>query len=184
MGRPPNPKAKSDLLRRAAGYVLEHGLTGLSLRPLAAAIGVSPRLLLYHFGSKEQLIVEVLADIASQQHTALGNLDSSADPETRFDLLWAALSSPQLTPFMRTLFEVELRAMEGDPQYRQFASGVIQAWIALVADSLEGVPRPTANFVLSTLSGLLIDRFATGDTARTDKAFAAFKKMLKASAVL
>jgi hypothetical protein len=34
-----------DLLDRVTDYVLEHGLIGLTLRPLAAAIGTSDRML-------------------------------------------------------------------------------------------------------------------------------------------
>ncbi len=45
-----------ELLERAYDYVLQHGLTSLSLRPLAQAIGSSPRVLLFLFGSKEGLL--------------------------------------------------------------------------------------------------------------------------------
>src|SRR5215216_5393943 len=49
------------LLEAAYRYVLEHGLTDLSLRPLAQAIGSSPRVLLFLFGSKDELIRALLA---------------------------------------------------------------------------------------------------------------------------
>ncbi len=52
---------KEELLERAYGYVLEHGIADLSLRPLAAAIGSSPRVLLFLFGTKDGLIRELLA---------------------------------------------------------------------------------------------------------------------------
>ncbi len=87
-------------------YVLQHGLNGLSLRPLAAALGVSARLPLYHFGSKEGLVTEVLAAVASQQQTLLGSLGAETDPLARFDALWARLTSPEFMPFLRSLFEV------------------------------------------------------------------------------
>src|SRR5215468_11131787 len=51
----------NELLDRAYEYALEHGLADLSLRPLAAAIGSSPRVLLYLFGSKEGLVRALLA---------------------------------------------------------------------------------------------------------------------------
>lgn len=184
MGRPANPQAKTLLLQHATQYVLAHGLTHLSLRPLASALGVSPRLLLYHFGSKEQLVVEVLSEIANQQQAVLGYLEASTNPHTRFDRLWQQLTSPQLTPFLRTLFEVELRAMEGDAQYQQFAQGTIQIWIGLVASHLNAVPTPVANFVLAALTGLLIDRFSTHDTQRSDQAFAALKQTLISGGLL
>ncbi len=52
-----SPSAReTELLERAYAWVLEHGLSDLSLRPLAAAIGSSPRVLLFLFGSNEGLL--------------------------------------------------------------------------------------------------------------------------------
>ena len=179
MGRPPNPQAKADLLDRTTAYVLQNGLIDLSLRPLAGAIGVSARLLLYHFGSKERLIVEVLSTIAIQQQAVLANMDPAADPTERFDLLWAQLTSPELTPFLRSLFEVELHAIDGDELYRQFARDALHVWVGVVAAHLkENVPAPPVNFVLAALTGLLIDRYSTRDEKRTDEAFRALKDAL------
>jgi AcrR family transcriptional regulator len=45
-----------ELLEQATDHVLEHGLIGLTLRPLAAAIGTSDRMLIYHFGSRDALV--------------------------------------------------------------------------------------------------------------------------------
>jgi AcrR family transcriptional regulator len=185
MGRPPNPQAKADLLQRAASYVLAQGLTDLSLRPLATHLGVSARLLLYHFGSKEHLVVEVLGSIAQQQQLVLAQVDPRADPAERLDVLWTRLTSPELLPFLRSLFEVELHAMGGEDHYRQFARGAIQAWLGVVTAHLRAdVPAPTVNVVLAALTGLLIDRFSTQDEARTDEAFRALKGALIAGGLL
>ncbi|WP_424952531.1 TetR/AcrR family transcriptional regulator [Deinococcus sp.] len=184
MGRPPNPQARADLLIRVTAYVLEHGLSDLSLRPLAGVLGVSPRLLLYHFGSKEQLVVDVLATVASQQQAALSRLDLSVDPVQRFEQLWVQLTSAAFTPFLRSLFEVELRAMAGEQRYRQFADHSVRAWNGVVVAHLRNAPSPTAHLVLSALTGLLIDRFSTGDERRTDEAFHALKGALIAGGFL
>lgn len=52
---------RAELLALAYDYVLERGLAGPSLRPLAAATGTSPRVLLYLLDSKEGLVRELLA---------------------------------------------------------------------------------------------------------------------------
>ncbi|MGH3608742.1 MAG: TetR/AcrR family transcriptional regulator [Pseudonocardiaceae bacterium] len=52
---------RDQLLERAYAYVLNHGLAGMSLRPLAAAVGSSPRVLLFLFGSKDDLVRALLA---------------------------------------------------------------------------------------------------------------------------
>ena len=44
---------RDELLERAYRYVLDHGLSAMSLRPLATEIGSSPRVLLFLFDSKE-----------------------------------------------------------------------------------------------------------------------------------
>ena len=180
MGRPPNPEARAALLHQAAAYVLQHGLNGLSLRPLASALGVSARLLLYHFGSKEHLVTEVLATVATQQQILLGSLEAGTDPLARFDALWERLTSPEFMPFLRSLFEVELRAMDGDGAYRQFARGTMQAWLGLVTSHLAAPTPAAANFVLAALTGLLLDRFSTRDDERTQLAFEALRDALHA----
>jgi AcrR family transcriptional regulator len=57
----PDSPRKQELLRAAYTYVLGNGLADMSLRPLAKAIGSSPRVLLFLFGSKEGLIRALLA---------------------------------------------------------------------------------------------------------------------------
>ena len=58
--RAPSPR-QSELLELAYQYVLQHGLTDLSLRPLAGSIGSSPRVLLFLFASKDGLVRALLA---------------------------------------------------------------------------------------------------------------------------
>ena len=55
-----DPARRAALAEAATDYALEHGLIGLSLRPLAAAIGTSDRMLLYHFADKDDLVATVL----------------------------------------------------------------------------------------------------------------------------
>ena len=53
---PATSPRRQELLELAYEYVLEHGVGDLSLRPLAAAVNSSPRVLLFLFGSKAELI--------------------------------------------------------------------------------------------------------------------------------
>jgi AcrR family transcriptional regulator len=61
-GKPAPPSARrAELLELAYQYAVSRGQAELSLRPLARAIGSSPRVLLYLFGSKDGLIRALLA---------------------------------------------------------------------------------------------------------------------------
>ena len=55
------------LLAGAIDYVAEHGLADVSLRTLAEALGTSHRMLIHHFGSKEQLWVEIVRTVEARQ---------------------------------------------------------------------------------------------------------------------
>lgn len=71
--------------------------------------------------------------------------------------------------------------MDGNGVCRHFAQGSIQAWLGVVAAHLhEDVPEPLVNVVLAALTGLLIDRFSTGDGERMDRAFYALNTALHA----
>jgi AcrR family transcriptional regulator len=72
---------KADLLELAYQYVLEHGLAELSLRPLAKAIGSSPRVLLYLFGSKDGLVRALLGRARVDELGMLAAMRRSGQPE-------------------------------------------------------------------------------------------------------
>src|ERR1700684_3811536 len=69
---------RADLLERITDYVAENGLADLSLRPLADAVESSPRVLLYYFTSKEDLIGEVLAQLRARQRMVFATLPRDA----------------------------------------------------------------------------------------------------------
>src|SRR5919199_2429138 len=73
---PAPPREK--LLAAVIGYVAAHGFSDLSLREVAAAIGTSHRMLIYHFGSREGLLVAVVQAVEAGSRGLLAEL--AADP--------------------------------------------------------------------------------------------------------
>ena len=166
MARPVNPNRKSETLGRAAEYVLEHGLAGLSLRPLARALGTSPRMLLYDFGSKQQLVADVLAEIRRREERLL-----DADVRTLEDV-WGWIAAAEREPFLRLFFEVYIDAMK-----RGEASALVEEWLAFLSSRVD---TATATLLIAVVRGLLLDRLATGDRPRTDSALALAARLLPA----
>ena len=81
MKRAPSAR-RGELLDAAYRYALAHGLVDLSLRPLAAAIGSSPRVLLFLFGSKDGLVRELLhgSVFSTNSRCSTSLRGSSSDP--------------------------------------------------------------------------------------------------------
>lgn len=70
MSRRPNPQRKALLLAEIVEYVRKNGIADLTLRPLAAALETSPRNLLYHFHSSNELITVTLNELAREDREA------------------------------------------------------------------------------------------------------------------
>src|ERR1700759_4223033 len=70
---------KQQLLERALGYLAEHGIGDISLRELAAALGTSHRMLIYHFGSKEGLFVAIVQEAENRQRRLLADSFGTGD---------------------------------------------------------------------------------------------------------
>ena len=167
MARPVDPHRREAVLARAADYVLEHGLAGLSLRPLAKALGTSPRMLLYDFGTKEQLVREVLAEIRRREQSLL-----EADVRT-LDDVWRWIAAPEREPFLRLFFETYVDALG-----REEAEPLVRDWLEFLRTSWQPpVDEATATLMVAVVRGLLLDRLATGDRARTDAALRRFTEL-------
>ena len=168
MARPVDPHRRAAVLAKAADYVLQRGLAGLSLRPLAKALGTSPRMLLYDFGSKEHLIHEILAEIRRREAGLLG-----AEVHT-LDDVWRWIAAPQREPFLRLFFEVYVDALG-----REEAEPLVRDWLEFLRTSWQPpVDDATATLMVAVVRGLLLDRLATGDRARTDAALRRFADLV------
>lgn len=166
---------RAELFDASYAYVLDHGLSGLSLRPLAAAIGSSPRVLLYLFGSKDNLVRELLAR-ARHEHIARmtaaleadGGYDAFSEVVTR---LWKWLSAPEQRAMVRLTYEAFMLSLSREPgPWAGFAAESAQDWLKLLVDAQPDVPRAMAEaqatHALATIRGLLMDRLACGDSER------------------
>jgi AcrR family transcriptional regulator len=170
---------KAELLEAAYGYVLTHGLVALSLRPLAAAIRSSPRVLLYLFGSKDGLVQALLARARADELALLTRTRSSADAGLAGTAreLWAWLAAAEHRPLLTLWVEGYAHSLrEPDGPWAGFARGTVQDWLDLLAqaqppgerDTPTGLARRT--LLLAVLRGALLDLLATGDDQRTTAA--------------
>jgi len=170
-------QARERLLAAAVRHALDAGIADLSLRQIAAAIGTSHRMLIYHFGSREGLLVAVTQAVEEQQRAVLLESGLTQQDARRS---WQRLSDPKLWPQERLFFELYACALRGRPGTEGFLDGIVESWIAPVADALvqagaeEEVARADARLGVAVVRGLLLDLLATGDRAAVDEAYERF----------
>ncbi len=184
MARPSDPERRTETLAKATDYVLAQGLAGLSLRPLAAALGTSTRMLLYDFGSKEQLVAAVLAEARRREAALLTeHAPRAASGKELLHGIWAWISAPERRPFLRLFFEVHLEAITHPDAYSDDGSAMVTDWLdgmqaAFTGFASSDIDPATTTLLIAVIRGLLLDQLATGDRDRTDSALARFADLI------
>jgi AcrR family transcriptional regulator len=179
---------RAEILDRVAAYVIEHGFTDLSLRPLARAVDLSPRTLLYHFGSKEEIVVAVLDRIRQRQLVVFERLRRTglSTPGAICRAAWEYMTTPEVMPMLRLFFETYTTALREPARFPGFLERAIEDWLAFLADPLlrAGVSRKrsrtVATIVLAGYRGFMLDFAATGDRERIGRAVDAWVEALEA----
>jgi AcrR family transcriptional regulator len=183
MSRTVNEKRPEELRDAIVQYLTKHGLADLSLRPLAKAVGSSPRVLLYYFGSKEKMVVKVLGEVRQRQRAGYGQMEADSFAEA-CQTIWKQMSAPASEPLFRLFFEAYGMALRHPQLYKAFLRDTIEDWLRFVADPLcrEGYERRDARafatIVLAGLRGFMLDYCASRDRKRLDHAVALWVRTL------
>ncbi|HZQ83186.1 MAG TPA: TetR/AcrR family transcriptional regulator [Acidimicrobiales bacterium] len=170
--------ARTDLLARAVELAGANGLSDVSLRQMAAELGTSHRMLIYHFGSKEGLLVAVINEMERRQLEAMEALDAdpSLSPAEQVRSLWTQLADPALWPHERLFFEVYGQALQGRAHAARLLDTVVESWLAPATrigvrhGMTKRAARANARLGLAVVRGLLLDLLATGDRKGCDDA--------------
>jgi AcrR family transcriptional regulator len=174
--------SRARLLAATIGHLETNGLSDVSLRELARGIGTSHRMLIYHFGSREGLLVAVVKAVEAAQLQALSGLatDVNLEPAEAIRTLWRRLADPSMWPQERLFFEVYGQALQGRPGAVDLLDDIVESWVSSGAAYWEqygatpAEARSQARLGLAVVRGLLLDLLATGDREGTDAAIESY----------
>jgi len=160
------------VIDRLADHILQAGLSGSSLKALAAAAGASDRMLLYYFRNKDDLLTEALGRIV-ERLTRL--LDAAAPPApvpfgALLGVLAAAMGDPVLKPYMEVWLELVAASARGVEPHRTLAGAIADGFTGWAAEHLVGedadARHAEAALFVATLDGLmLLDAAGRSDLA-------------------
>ncbi|MEV7169047.1 TetR/AcrR family transcriptional regulator [Streptomyces sp. NPDC093224] len=185
MPRSADPAKRRDLLRRVRGYVLDHGLSDLSLRPLARAVGTSDRMLLYYFVTKERMVAEALALEEQRPLIRLRLLlEQAGDPprdaaalRRTVERAWRQFGVPEMRAVLPLYLEMMTTSVLHPERYGPVMREVLNGWTDLLCGLFAGLGLPAARarteatLLVDGMFGLLVAPLADGDRERADRAF-------------
>lgn len=167
---------REELQEAATDYVLDNGLIGLSLRPLAAAIGTSDRMLVYHFGSKDALVVAVLESVTERSNDVVRSLRPGRTVRAGVARLWRAHLGGQLDRCQKVYVQAAASGLLGDEPFRSAVQRANAGWADVLAQFLIACGAPPArvdrvvDLVDAGLTGLHLDLPVADDPRDLDRA--------------
>lgn len=154
---------REELLDEVTDHVLEHGLIGLTLRPLAAAIGTSDRMLIYHFGNRDGLVTAVVVRAGERATARVEAMPGAPSVRSAVNRLWEAYGEQPLDSCLDVYVQAAATGLFGSEPYLSEARASNERWAAALRDYLvrSGAPvRRVARIVTlvdSALYGFHLD---------------------------
>ena len=177
--RQADPAKKPALLEQIVDYLIDKPLSALTFRGLATALNVSSFTLVYHFGTRDDLVREIIAAIATRQR----GFETVFDPETvTIDSYFVGLRrtfdftlAPRNRALQRLEFEAQmLEAVAPDHAVTRIAHEELQARArgTLVALGLSRAEAAVeAQLIIDTFYGIQVGLVVSGDVKRATAAF-------------
>ena len=181
MARPPDLERRQELLDAVVEDVALRGIGDRSLRDIAAAVGTSHRMLLHHFGSRNELLLTIVIEVERRQMAMMSELPH--EPGDAIAAMWADLRRPELRPFERLFFECYSRGVQGEQPFARMLPAAVDDWLAGGEATGRAIDPAMMRLGLAVTRGLLLDLVATGDEVGVDAAAAAFVDLVRRAGV-
>ena len=176
MARRPDSRRRQQLLDALIDELGASGVGDRSLRDVADAVGTSHRMLLHHFGSRDELRLAIVEEVERRQRGFLKELPTN--PAESFRAMWADVRRRELRPAERLFFECYARAAQGEQPFARMLPGAVDDWLGDVDVATGGTADPAlARLGLAVIRGLLLDLTATNDEKGVDAAAEAFVRL-------
>ncbi len=140
----PEETRRDALLAACTDHVLAAGLIGLSLRPLAKAVGTSDRMLIYHFGSRDGLVAAIIDDSTARSVAYLRGLAAPRTVRAGVLRLWRAYTEPPLYACNLIYVQAAASGYLGEEPYRAAVRRSNAQWEAAMRDWFERCGAPAA----------------------------------------
>jgi AcrR family transcriptional regulator len=169
MSRPTEPQKKQELLEQCLAAVIEAGVLDCSINAIAKKIGTSARMLVYHFGSKQELERQLISLLEMRLREKLWALQGVSLEEANCLTatlleMWSHLTSPEMHGLLKLAMELNQRAIQGDSETQRFLEYESQQWV----DSLSNLThdKATALALFHLFQGAILDFLTTGNAQR------------------
>ena len=158
---------KAEILEGALQTAFDDGLSQITFGRVAKRLGVSDRIVVYYFPSKDDLVGDVLEAVGAklQETLAPAFAAPAADHLELVRVAWPFLARTDADPIFALFFEAGGLAAAGREPYRSLVPKLVEAWITWASAFIGGSRarrRSEAEAAIAVLDGLLLLRQLAG----------------------
>lgn len=163
---------KEEILAGALATAFDGGLSQVTFGRVAKHLGITDRMVVYYFPTKNDLITEVVLTMGLQLQATLAEAFSgtAAGHIELARAAWPVLATEEVDPVFALFFEANGLAAAGREPYDVLVPVLVDAWIVWAAEFVEGTPavrRAQAEAAIALIDGLLLLRVLVGPKAAT-----------------
>ncbi len=173
-------RAPEGLLERCLAAYAAVGTLDVSLDQLAAKVGVSKRMLIHYFGSREDLEINAIALLEDQLRANFSpaSLPAEVSPKAFVLAMWERSTNPAARGLLQLIMDVTRRGWNGSPRAREFYAQQQRMWLDLLQTHFQD--EREAEELLLLFQGAVLTYLVTGDAEQGRRALIRRIKQMKA----
>ena len=151
---------REEIVQSVAGHLVREGFSNSGIRALASSAGISDRMLMYYFDTKEDLIAEALHLLAQNMAAALDQLlpERQAPASDIVGAVLLAAEDADVQASLRLWFEIVGLAVRGAEPYANTVKRSLDDWESWIRRRLRSDQQHRAPEMLAQIEGQLMLR--------------------------
>jgi AcrR family transcriptional regulator len=154
---------REELLRRCLNAFVKAGTIDLSLDRLAKSVGISKRMLIHYFETREAIEQEAMSLLEEMLRAQFApeSFPAGVSPEKVVTLLWQRATAPEAKGVLLLIMDLSKRAWNGSARAKAFYAEQQRLWVKLLAAYLPN--NSEVEELLQLFQGAVLAYLITGD---------------------
>jgi AcrR family transcriptional regulator len=154
---------REELLRRCLNAFVKAGTIDLSLDRLAKSVGISKRMLIHYFETRETIEQEAMSLLEEMLRAQFApeSFPAGVSPEKVVTLLWQRATAPEAKGALLLIMDLSKRAWNGSARAKAFYAEQQRLWVKLLAAYLPN--NSEVEELLQLFQGAVLAYLITGD---------------------
>lgn len=174
----------SEMLPAIVEIFRKRGPQSFALGAIAEELGTSSRMLIYHFGSRDELLGRVIKLVRQDTISYLEDPPPNGIDEA-IEKWWSYYVYEGHLSDMQLFFHISARRAEEPSRYVDFASTAVDGWVHFFARAIEKegkseeFSRTLGRVIIGSMRGIIVDYLISKDIESGERSLSALRELIE-----